>query len=175
LWGAAKFFSLAGLERFAFWGAALFAVIVSVYTAFLFAQAKGRDFWQSPALILHMLAHPFLAGSAIFALIGTSIQMESFLNTVLTISIVANLLIIFAELLINHPTADAKKTAHMITNGRFSKLFWIGAIIAGNLIPLILTYFIGTSMLPLAGILVLTGLYITEHIWVRAPQMISLS
>jgi len=175
LWGAAKFFSLSGLERFAFWGAALFAVIVSVYTAFLFAQAKGRDFWQSPALILHMLAHPFLAGSAIFALIGTSIQMESFLNTVLTISIVANLLIIFAELLINHPTADAKKTAHMITNGRFSKLFWIGAIIAGNLIPLILTYFIGTSMLPLAGILVLTGLYITEHIWVRAPQMISLS
>ncbi len=175
LWGAAKFFNLAGLERFAFWGAAIFAIIVSVYTAFLFAQAKGRDFWQSPALILHMLVHPFLAGSAIFALIGGTADMSSFLNSVISISVVANLLIIFAELFITHPTTDAKKTADMIRNGRFSKQFWLGAIIIGNLIPLIFTLFVGTSMLPVAGVLILIGLYVTEHIWVRAPQMITLS
>ncbi len=174
LWGVAKFLNLAGLERFAFWGAAIFAIIVSIYTSFLFAQAKGRDFWQSPALILHMLVHPFLAGSAIFALIGATTELNSFLNKILIISIVVNLLIIFAELFISHPTIDAKKTAQMIRSGRYAKLFWIGAIFIGNLIPLLLVFIPG-SMLPITGGLVLIGLYITEHIWVRAPQMISLS
>src|SRR3990170_1847609 len=33
-----------------FWPAALFAIASAGYSAFLFAQARGRDFWQSPLL-----------------------------------------------------------------------------------------------------------------------------
>src|SRR5829696_1491216 len=40
------------------------AILTAVYTAFLFAQAKGRDFWQSPVLGLHMIVHSFIAGAA---------------------------------------------------------------------------------------------------------------
>ena len=45
----------------------------AVYTAFLLAQAKGRDFWQNPLLSVHLLAHALLAGAAVWliaALLG---------------------------------------------------------------------------------------------------------
>jgi len=34
------------------------------YSAFLFAQAEGRDFWQSPLLLPHLLAQAIVAGAA---------------------------------------------------------------------------------------------------------------
>jgi len=46
--------NLQGITLILFWASAALAVITAVYTAFLFAQAKGRDFWQSPTLALHM-------------------------------------------------------------------------------------------------------------------------
>src|SRR6185369_17130055 len=45
--------------------AIVLALLTAVYTAFLFAQAKGRDFWQSPMLGLHMLIHSVMAGGAV--------------------------------------------------------------------------------------------------------------
>ena len=52
------------------WVTAGVAGLVAVYTAFLFAQAKGRDFWQSPTLAIHMLVHSIMAGAASFLLLG---------------------------------------------------------------------------------------------------------
>ena len=46
------------------------ALLTAVYTAFLFAQAKGRDFWQSPMLGLHMIIHSVMAGAAVFLIAG---------------------------------------------------------------------------------------------------------
>ncbi|MCH9008111.1 4Fe-4S ferredoxin, partial [candidate division KSB1 bacterium] len=73
------------------------------------------------------------------------------------------------------PTADAKRTVRMIVSGQFSKLFWGCAIVLGNVLPLLLILFGGAQLLAIAGVLVLAGIYIIEHIWVRAPQLISLS
>src|SRR5205085_3455851 len=39
------------------WPTAALAIPTAVYTAFLFAQAKGRDLWQSPLLSVHLLVH----------------------------------------------------------------------------------------------------------------------
>ncbi len=36
----------------------------AVYTAYLFAQAKARDLWQSPLLPPHLLVQALLAGAA---------------------------------------------------------------------------------------------------------------
>ena len=44
-------------------------VLTAVYTAFLFAQARGRDFWQSPLLALHMLTNSALTGGAMVLLL----------------------------------------------------------------------------------------------------------
>ena len=48
------------------WPGMVLAVFSAVYTAFLFAQAKGRDFWQNPLLSVHLLAHALLAGAAVW-------------------------------------------------------------------------------------------------------------
>lgn len=176
---AAKFFNWPNVEIFANWTAAAFAVIAAIYTAFLFAQAKGRDFWQSPALPLHMLVHAFMAGAAILAVCAlfmtTPEAWMSHLRFTLYTSIIFNLIILTVELLTPHPTADAKATKHMIIAGRFGKTFWYGALLCGNALPLLLLAFGGSLLSAIAGMLVLLGIYFTEHIWVRAPQLIPLS
>ncbi len=159
--------------------AVLSSILTSVYTAFLFAQAKGRDFWQSPLLAFHMLVHSFLAGGAVFAILaffGTpSSGWTTYLASLMTACISLNLLIMLAELATPHPTDDAKLTAEMITKGRYSKLFWWGVIVAGNLVPAAAIWSGQSWGLPLAGVLALAGIYFNEKIWVEAPQRIPLS
>ncbi|MCB0520318.1 MAG: polysulfide reductase NrfD [Lewinellaceae bacterium] len=155
------------------------AVLTAVYTAFLFAQAKGRDFWQSPALALHMMVHSIMAGAAVFALIGffsgLPTNWNMFLTNTLYVTLGLNLLTMLVELTMTHPTEDAKLVVNMITKGRYSSLFWWGALMVGNLIPLGTLLSGATFALPMAGLLVLIGIYITEKIWVEAPQRIQLS
>ncbi len=179
LLGAALFFRWRNVTSLALWGSAIFAIITAVYTAFLFAQAKGRDFWQSPTLPLHMLVHAFMAGAAVFSILALFFQIGEnwliYLRTVLYASIAFNIIVIAAELMTPHPTADAKATVQTIVTGSLSMHFWLGTVILGNLLPLILMWFGGDPELALAGVTVLAGIYITEHVWVRAPQLIPLS
>ena len=44
VWGANTLFDLGIPETPLLWVTAVFAVLLAIYTAFLFAQAKGRDF-----------------------------------------------------------------------------------------------------------------------------------
>ncbi len=163
------------------WLMAGFAILVAVYTAFLFAQAKGRDFWQSPTLPIHMLVHALMAGAAVFGLInlvtGADVLWDLFLQLFLMVTIGLNLVVLISELATPHPTHDTHRVVTMIVKGSYQKRFWIGTILLGNLMPLGLLYFGGGSTIgfAIAAILVLGGIYITEHIWVEAPQRIPLS
>jgi len=155
-------------------------MLVAVYTAFLFAQAKGRDFWQSPTLALHMIIHSFMAGAAAYGVVQIITPIEGnltgFASTVMIVGIIINLITMASELLTTHPTADAATTVEMIVKGRYKNLFWVGVVLVGNLIPLIWLFFDPSSIaIGISGILVLIGIYCTEHIWVEAPQTISLS
>ncbi len=160
---------------------ALVAGIVAVYTAFLFAQAKGRDFWQSPTLAIHMLVHSLMAGAAAFAIIALfsnlSINWMLYLKNVLLITMGVNLVTLFFELTTTHPTVDSSRVSNMITKGQYAKLFYGGTILIGNILPIVLLVVGGSNpiLLALAGALVLVGIYFTEHIWVEAPQRISLT
>ena len=164
-----------------YWITGVSAVITSIYTAFLFAQAKGRDFWQSPTLALHMLIHSFMAGSAILMLLGPLTGIEanwfSFLRLAFMISIGLNLTTIMLELAMPHPTSDAKKVVQMITKGQYRQRFWFLAISLGNIAPLLLLLIGGINypIVAIAGVAALVGIYYTEHIWVEAPQRIPLS
>ncbi len=163
------------------WLTAVAAVITAVYTAFLFAQAKGRDFWQSPTLAIHMLVHSVMAGAAVFGILTlfteNGVGWLPFLRNILLVGIGINLATMLIELTTTHPTQDAKRTVDMILKGRYRMMFWAGVLAVGNLIPFVLLFFVGGNamMLALAGVLVLIGMYFTEHIWVEAPQRIPLS
>lgn len=177
---AGLFFGWESLNEIATWITAAVAVVVAVYTAFLFGQAKGRDFWQSPTLAIHMLVHSFMAGAAALALVALltsdSLGWTDFLATVMAVGIGVNLLTMVVELTMTHPTVAAHEVVMMITKGRYARTFYLGAVLLGNIIPLVLLL-MGASqmMIALAGIMVLAGIYFTEKIWVEAPQRISLS
>jgi Fe-S-cluster-containing dehydrogenase component/formate-dependent nitrite reductase membrane component NrfD len=154
-------------------------IITAVYTAYLFAQAKGRDFWQSPVLALHMLIHSFVAGAAFFGILALidapSEGWLSYLKAVMVIGIAVNLLVMFVELTTTHMTQEAKLTAEMITKGSYKRLFWWGVVIMGNLLPLILMLSGMDYGVQIGGLFALIGIYLTEKIWVEAPQRIQLS
>jgi formate-dependent nitrite reductase membrane component NrfD len=179
LWGVATLFGWNVPEGALMWVTAFFAVILAVYTAFLFAQAKGRDFWQSPTLPLHMLVHSLLAGGAVFAIVSLILDFsawEGLLRNILLAGIVVNVLTLISELTITHPTKAAKKVVHMILKSDYRNMFWVGTVLIGNLIPLVLIQLTGSGVvLGLSGVLVLVGMYITEKIWIEAPQRIPLA
>jgi formate-dependent nitrite reductase membrane component NrfD len=179
LWALTKWFGWSGIEMPLLWLTAIFAILTAIYTAFLFAQAKGRDFWQSPMLSLHMFGHSVAAGGAAFAILllfaGAEPAWQEYLKSALYAAIGFNLVVMFFELATTHPTADAKKAVEMIVSGRYKMRFWLGAILIGNLIPLVLVASGSAVAMAAAGVLMLIGMYITEHIWVEAPQRIPLS
>jgi Fe-S-cluster-containing dehydrogenase component/formate-dependent nitrite reductase membrane component NrfD len=179
IWGAATLFEWSIPEMPLLWITAVFAMLLAIYTAFLFAQAKGRDFWQSSTLPLHMLVHSILAGVSIFVVLayltGTEVWMIILQNTMI-IALVVNLFTLITELTITHPTTSAKKVVKMITNGRYKNLFWLVTVLIGNIIPLALMLFgTGELLYAVSGVCVLIGIVVTEKIWVEAPQRIPLA
>ena len=159
--------------------AIVFAFLSAVYTAFLFAQAKGRDFWQSPMLGLHMIIHALMAGFAAFLIAAPLLNGGPRFSTVLFLGtfalLVVHLVTLAIELTTTHATDDAYTVVKMITSGQFSRAFWLGMILAGNVLPMFLLLTGNGAGFALAGFLILTGLYVGERIWVKAPQLIPLS
>jgi formate-dependent nitrite reductase membrane component NrfD len=157
----------------------ILALLTAVYTAFLFAQAKGRDFWQSPMLGLHMILHTLMAGFAVLLLVTFFVKVNIGVMMVLgffTIAVlVIHLITLAIELTTTHTTADAHATVKMITKGEFSRAFWLGMIFVGNVIPLLALFTGQPIIFMLAGAFILIGLWFAEDIWVKAPQRIPLS
>lgn len=155
------------------------ALLTAVYTAFLFAQAKGRDFWQSPMLGLHMIIHAVMAGGAAFLIASYFTSVNAGFSRVsfhLTVgAIVFHLVTVAIELTTTHSTDDAHAVAKMIASGEFSNKFWFGMILIGNILPLMALLLGPPVVMAPAGILILIGLWFAEHIWVKAPQLIPLS
>ncbi len=161
------------------WPLVALAAATAVYTAFLFAQAKGRSFWQSPALPIHMLVHAAVAGAAAlylasFLIVGIE-EIRGVLSITLVIGLLAGLLVMWAELGIKHPDRDSERAAKMIHSGRYKKLFWGGSVVLCSLIPLALLLTGIPALVALAAVLALAGIFITEHMWIEAPQLIPLA
>lgn len=161
-------------------GLTVFAVLTGIYTAFLFAQAKGRDAWQSPMLPIQMLTHTALCGLAVwmllFPLLGAdNLDDQTVMSRALIVLIVFHLVCEFSHIFLTHSTDAAHQAARMTFSGRYKSHYWLGVILVGSLIPLGLLAFSGTAFVIIAAILVLIGVFISQHISVFAPQQLPLS
>ena len=118
LWCVLTYFDFPTIADLIVWPILILSVLLAIYTAFLFGQAKGRDFWQSPLLSFHMLLHSVVGGSS--ALLATSMfwsaimPLMPLLKEILFWSLLIQLLSFAAEFLSSHPTEDAKKTASVL-------------------------------------------------------------
>src|SRR6267142_3073679 len=97
------------------WPTAAVAAATAGYSAFLFGQAEGRDFWQSPLLLPHLLVAALVAGSASLLLaanaLGSASIISGGLGLVLWGSLLVSSLVLFAELFTAHGTQDAARAA----------------------------------------------------------------
>ena len=113
-----------------------------------------------------------------FSLILPLVTSDSWIVFV-SITLIASTLIHLAgdafELFAGHTTEDSARTAHEIVRGRYQNLFWLGAVLLGSIVPILCALLLPTALMPIAGLLALAGVFIGQHIWVRAPQQIPLS
>ncbi len=141
-WMIASYFGFTTALKFIEPLAVIFALLSAVYTAFLFAQAKGRDFWQSPMLGLHMIIHSIMAGLSVFLVaslwLGLSDDIVLALTLVTFATLVIHLVTLAIEMTTTHSTEDAHKVVKMITSGQFSRAFWLGMVLLGNVLPIFL-------------------------------------
>jgi formate-dependent nitrite reductase membrane component NrfD len=151
---------------------ALLALGAAGYSAFLFAQAEGRDFWQSALVLPHLLAAAATAGAALVLLTAPP---HAFTRGLLLLGLGANCLLVLAECYTSHPNTDAGAAARTITKGPSSRLFWGGVIVGGTLVPALLLIPDSGAGSALAALLTLVGLYLWEDCWVRAGQAVPLS
>jgi Fe-S-cluster-containing dehydrogenase component/formate-dependent nitrite reductase membrane component NrfD len=180
LWGAGKFLGMPVIQTAALWGGALLALVTAVYTAFLFGSAKGRDFWQSPLLSIHMLINSLIAGGSAFAVLGFATGVEGLIagsvRTLLAVCFALHLVVMGVELYGKHPSASSERAAEIIRHGALSQQFWFGSVVLGNVLPLLAALASPEpAMLAVAALLGLSGVFFTEKVWVQAPQSVPLS
>jgi Fe-S-cluster-containing dehydrogenase component/formate-dependent nitrite reductase membrane component NrfD len=178
LWLLAHLIGARGLADLLLWPGAILAAFSAVYTGFLFAQAKGRDFWQNPLLSVHLLAQAMLAGGCVWlmAAIALDTNSASMARAFTLCSLGFSLIAIIGELLTTPPTTDARTACAWIVGGPMGGWFWAAGVGAGHIAPILLLLVNGASGLALlAAVLALAGLFIVEWLWLMAPQHIPLS
>ncbi len=151
---------------------AVLALAAAGYSALLFAQAEGRDFWQSPLVLPHLMVGALTAAAAIGALAGGPAPGW---RGVLLLGIAASFAVVLAECYTPHANTDAAAAARHIVDGPLRGAFWGGVVVAGTLAPALLLAVGGRPAVSGAAILALAGLYAWEHCWVRAGQAVPLS
>src|SRR5206468_1599551 len=135
------------------------------YSAFLFGQTAGRDFWQSALLLPQLLLAAVVAGGASLLIVGfvSGVDLGGLwmLSVVMAAALLGHGLVVLAELLVPHANRDAARAAALITRGAWKTPFWGGVIAAGTALPVVLIWPNPYSAV-LGGALALIGLWIYE-------------
>ncbi|MDG2281714.1 MAG: polysulfide reductase NrfD [Longimicrobiales bacterium] len=151
------------------WVGAPLAIMTAIYTAYLFAQARARDLWQSPLLPAHLFVQALLAGAAIITLITVSAGTPSSVTALFRLSLAAHLVMALGEASMGHPTAHAKLAARAMTHGSYAHLFWVA-------MPLgVIALVFAASTPVIAAGAALASLLMYEHAFVQAGQSVPLA
>ncbi len=145
----------------------LASAMTATYTAFLFAQARARDLWQSPLRLPHLLVQSLLVGFAVLSLVDGG-QNGGFLLRFGALLVVVHLVLVLGEVTMAHPTSHAKAAVWTMTRGKFRLPFWIGMALTalGVLAPIG-----GVALLVVAAI----GVLGYEHAYIQAGQSVPLA
>jgi Ni/Fe-hydrogenase subunit HybB-like protein len=155
------------------WAGVPFAVLAAVYTAWLFAQAKARDLWQSPLLPPQLLVQAVASGAAALALVAPGVEPGAAygLTRLTALATLVHLLLIAGEATITHATAHARLAAREMTRGRYRLYFRAGVALQAAGV-------FGALLFPdgfLAPTLALAGVLAYEHAFVQAGQAVPLA
>ena len=146
------------------------AIATAGYTAYLFAQAKGRDLWQSPLLPPHLVVQALLAGTALLAVVAAvaAPALTALALNAVAIQALLHLLLVWGETSLPHVTGHARLASWEMTSGRLRQYFRAGA--AGVALGLFAPW-LGIP----AALVALGGLAAYEHAYVQAGQAVPLA
>jgi Fe-S-cluster-containing dehydrogenase component len=186
------------LIRAAIWASATIGLGVAGYTAFLFGQAEGRDLWQNPTLLWHMIAGALVVGggASLVASLFSEIGAEPFLATAplragggllpgveafswaMIVGGLALGLLAAIELIGRHPTRNIAEAVHHMTQGAFATEWWVGVVLAA-VAPAALGLAVlgdsGSWVGAMGGIAAMVGVWLMDDAFVKAGQSVPLS
>lgn len=160
----------------------LLAVPVTLYTAGLMAQSTARELWQMPTESAQMILAALLAGTSAMILLGGnkfSDAVKKDLAIILGLSAAAAFILYMAELIFGPMKAEeVAAVLEYVRGGEYTIMFWIGQVMA-FLVPMALvclslknqSYY----LLKIAAVVALVGLWVTKHVWLVIPQLLSMS
>ena len=161
----------------------LLAIPVTMYTAALMSQCTARELWQMPTETAQMILAALLSGSAAMILLGgskLSSDAKNTLGVVLGLSAFMSFTMYMAEYIFGPMKAEevAAVLEYIKGDGPYTVMFWLGQWIA-YLLPMLLILLSRASqkesILKLAAILALAGLWLVKHVWLMIPQLLPMS
>jgi len=164
------------------WVVAL-AIPVTLYTAGLMSQCTARELWQMPTESAQMIFAALLSGSAFMILVfGGKLGWEAnrSLSNILALSAFMSFVLYMSEYVFGPMKAEevAAVLEYIKGDGPYTVMFWLGQWIA-YLLPILLIVLSraskSESILKLAAILALVGLYLVKHVWLMIPQLLPMS
>ncbi len=163
------------------WAAFVLAIPVTLYTATIMGEAAARELWQTPTELIQMALAAFIGGSATYLILGVGDQnVRRDLAIVLIVSASLSFIIYMGEYYFGAMKAEevAATIAFVKDGGPYHTMFWVGQTL-GYILPIALGIFAlrtdSNSILALASVLALVGLWIAKHVWLVIPQLLNLS
>jgi hypothetical protein len=164
------------------WVSAINGLGVAGYTAFLFGQAEGRDLWQTPLLLWHMIGGALAVGGGVSLMVALAYQTRGSaipaFSWVMLIGSAVIGLVTLAELMGSHPTTNARAGFHHMTKGEFATEWWRGQLLA-VVVPMLAAILIltgGSALTGVAGALAaMAGIFLADDAFVKAGQSVPLS
>jgi formate-dependent nitrite reductase membrane component NrfD len=161
--------------------AVLFAAGTAGYTAFLFGQCEGRDFWQTPLLLPVLLAQAGVGGAGLALFLAPMFNLangvEKGLRWLLLGSLLALGFLIWTELA-SKGTVHVEMAQRSMTHGLYKTRFRIGVgvgILLAGVLAVVATATSSAALGLVAGIAGIVGLVFYEDAFVRAGQSVPLS
>lgn len=154
---------------------------VAGYTAFLFGQCEGRDLWQTPLLLPTLLAQAVVAGGSTYLLLDVFIDVpELKALQITTLAALGALSLLIGTEIVSHGSRTVELATLEMTKGAYATRFWLGGVVAGLVVPIILVSLALSGAAPqglgaLAAVCALAGLFSYEDAFVRAGQSVPLS
>ncbi len=161
----------------------ILAIPVTLYTAALMSQCTARELWQMPAEAAQMILAALLSGSAAMILLAgnkLSYEAKKSLGVVLGLSALMSFIIYMSEYVFGPMKAEeiAATLEYIKGDGPYTVMFWLGQWMT-YLLPILLIILSraskSDSILKLAAILALVGLFIVKHVWLMIPQLLPMS
>jgi Fe-S-cluster-containing dehydrogenase component/formate-dependent nitrite reductase membrane component NrfD len=133
-----------------------------VYTGFLFAQAEGRDLWQSPHTPVLLAFQSAAVSALLLAALGGG---SAYLGVFAVSALFALLTTVLADRVVPMASEVARLAARDLTDGRYAT-HWRAGLVLGYVAPAVLALVHPALALPVA----LAGIGSWAYGWLHAPQ-----